>query len=725
MSRLPELRRLQGRAWRRQIALALVWALPWWLTAGAGQVFVDHRTGAVLAWLVGAALLAWQGYRLRLLGARWLIRQLNDRRPDLEDSAGLLLADPAALPMLAQWQRRRVLQRLQAAPLPDLRPAWPLGYLLGNAGLASGLLLAGVLWPSARLPTPAVDAPASDHRADGPTVLLQQSLRVIPPRYTGLPESVEVLPSESIEPAPPPSIEPAPPLRVPTGSELHWALQFKPQPSAAVLVFHDGREWPLQFDQGQWRASRTLDKSAAYRIRVTGVPALHARALQRIEVIPDAPPQLRVRVPDRSLSLAEPGQHHWPLEFEASDDYGLGPAQLQITHTQGSGEVVEVRTKTLTLRGTGDRRSRHYAWQADLSAEGFKEGDDLIARLTVADNRQPQAQSTRSASLILRWPPAAGAQAEGLEGVVKRTLPAYFRSQRQIIIDSEALLAERPKLAAARYLARADAIGVDQRILRLRYGEFLGEETGGEPQRPDVAADAKPGTGAHDDHDAPTDVAAKATGDAAAIVEAFGHSHDHAEATTLLDPQTRALLKQALGEMWQAELHLRQGRPDAALPFEYRALGFIKQVQQASRIYLARVGLELPPIDLGRRLGGDRTGLRSRPDQLPAAERSGSPADALWLRLAPGTLSAPGVAADLDALTGWLPAHEDALADPLSLYAAVAALRADPTCTPCAQTLRALLWPLLSRSAAQVPARPAGNRMGEAYLDALQSERSR
>src|SRR3546814_9803811 len=73
----------------------------------------------------------------------------------------------------------------------------------------------------------------------------------------------------------------------------------------------------------------------------------------------------------------------------------------------------------------------------------------------------------------------------------------------------------------------------------------------------------------------------------------FGHSHDHAEATTLFDPATRALLKSALDAMWQSEGLLRQGQPAAALPHAYQALRFIKQVQQASRIYLDRKSTRL------------------------------------------------------------------------------------------------------------------------------------
>ena len=45
------------------------------------------------------------------------------------------------------------------------------------------------------------------------------------------------------------------------------------------------------------------------------------------------------------------------------------------------------------------------------------------------------------------------------------------------------------------------------------------------------------------------------------MLEAYGHTHYHAEAATLLDPETRATLKKALDQMWQSELHLRQGQP--------------------------------------------------------------------------------------------------------------------------------------------------------------------
>ncbi|KAG0950149.1 hypothetical protein G6F31_013820 [Rhizopus arrhizus] len=154
--------------------------------------------------------------------------------------------------------------------------------------------------------------------------------------------------------------------------------------------------------------------------------------------------------------------------------------------------------------------------------------------------------------------------------------------------------------------------------------------------------------------------------------------------------------------MWSAEVELRQGRPEQALPFAYKALGFIKQVQQAERIYLARVGPALPPIDEGRRLGGDRAGLASR--DLPLAART-PPAPAIveaWQRLGHDT-GAP----DLDALATWQQRNAAYLPDALDLAAAIEQLRIEPGCHDCRQRLRAQLWRALQRPLPQAMRRSA------------------
>ena len=160
----------------------------------------------------------------------------------------------------------------------------------------------------------------------------------------------------------------------------------------------------------------------------------------------------------------------------------ISAASLTITLAQGNGENIKFKEQTLALAGENSMRrmpGRHqrYRHRLDLAALGIAKGDDVIVRLAVSDNREPKANTTKSASFILRWPPENASDSVGMEGLVEKTMPAYFRSQRQIIIDTETLIADQPKLEDDAVLARSDGIGVDQKILRLRYGQFLGEES--------------------------------------------------------------------------------------------------------------------------------------------------------------------------------------------------------------------------------------------------------
>jgi hypothetical protein len=714
---------------RQRLLIAVAFIVPWTAAlAAAGW----RSAGAVVALSVCAAMTAAlvlvAGWLWRKCNRGWAIRELNARRADMQDSADLLLADMAALNPLQRLQRQRLQARLGEAP-PDLRSAWPLPRLAAST-MAAVIALAAVLaWPSAGPPpyTSATD-PASVANMAAPIRMTAQQLRIVPPAYTRLPVREEA------------SLH----ARAPQGSQLQWRLRFAPQPAAVALVFHDGKRLPLSLRDGVWTGSLRLDTSTLYRVEVNGEPPAAAEPLQRLDAVPDRAPQLKVISPDRSLSLMTAGQRHWDVAFEGSDDYGIATsAQLRITLAQGTGENITFRESTINVSGRGDATQKRYAHRLDLAALGLAAGDDVIVQLSVNDNRAPQPQNARSPSLILRWPSDLGSESSGLEGMVKKTLPAYFRSQRQIIIDAEALLKEKPRLANDRFVARSDGIGVDQRILRLRYGQFLGEEAEGDPKPPPTndAEDAHGDEDEHDhdheggsaaagaDHDHDHDHGTTPTegagfGRESDVLAEYGHTHDHAEAATLLDPETRATLKQALDQMWQSELHLRQGHPDRALPYAYKALEFIKQVQQASRIYLARVGPELPPIDESRRLSGDRTGLARRADVLASATAADPMIASLWRALEHpvATGEAQSSPAALDALDRWLREHPGRTSDPLSLIAAADALRRRPDCDDCRERLRALLWPLLTRPPANVPHRDGGDASGRRYLDALRQE---
>lgn len=691
-------RRTWRAARRRDLAILAALGLPW-LAAGA---LLAQRLGgaAALRWTLPAlgavlALAAMRAWRAR--DAAWLVRALNARRPDMEDSADLLCAG-AASTELQQLQRQRLLARLRQHPA-DLRTPWPRPALLGSLLLAVLVGAAALVWPS-----PAQHAglpPSADVRREGDLPQLRRAtIDVEPPAYTGQAARTE----SSLS------------LRAEAGARLRWRLDFSPPPQHAALVLLDGRRLPLTREGSDWIGELVLERALLYRLEADGRNL--SPAPERLDLIPDRPPQIRVLAPDASLTLATRGLRQWSIALEADDDYGLAPdASLIITHTQGSGESITVNEHRLRLRGEGDARRRRYAHTLDLRALGFAEGDDLIVQLRVRDSRAPQPQEARSASLILRWAPAAGAPAGEFEAAVRRVMPAYFRSQRQIILDAEALLREQATLAPDRFAQRSDALGVDQRILRLRYGQFMGEESeeAGAGRHDEHADEHTEEHGEHAGHDHGQGAPERATelGRDMDLIAAFGHTHDIPEAATLLDPRTRATLRRALDQMWQSELGLRQAQPAQALPHAYRALELIKEVQQAERIYLARTDSELPPIDFGRRLGGKREGLASRPDPLRPARDAAPDPGQLWRALEDPDAPPPD-AALLER------ARAAALADDaLDLAAAIDTLAQQPDCRHCRAALRAALWPRLRLPAAAVPRRAAADAHGARYLDAL------
>ncbi len=708
------------RARRRRALITLLLGLPWALAA---TVLALRLAGFDVACVVGTvgllACAAFATARARQLDRQWLQRQLDGSGAS-EDSADLLFAEATRLNPLQQRQRSHVLATLERS-MPELRPRWPRRALAlcWIAGLATALLALG--WPRTNA-RPAAVAPTAQGStaAAGPLHLQSTRLRIDAPAYTGQ----ATLTRNALD------------AKVAADSRLSWSLRFDRAPDKAWLQFHDGRRLPLSEHDGQWQAQDVARTPMLYR--VVSEPALAETRLHRLDVVADRAPSVRVLEPTARLVLGTPGQRQWALRFEASDDYGVAAqATLSITTTQGSGENITFVRRSVGLTGSGEPTARRFAHTLNLAALGAQPGNDVIAQLEVRDNHAPTAQTGRSSSVILRLPSAEVALGAELEGRIKKTLPAYFRSQRQIIIDAEALIRQRRSLAAEDFVKRSDAIGVDQRILRLRYGQFLGEESEGAPKPPPTSDLPTSDTPAADDHDHDHGAEAGAHdehghdhggksanadtppvfGSATDVLSEYGHTHDHAEAATLLDPQTRATLKAALDQMWSAEGELRQGRPEQALPFAYKALGFIKQVQQAERIYLARVGPELPPIDEGRRLGGDRAGLASR--ELPLAART-PPDPAIveaWQRLGDDT-GAP----DLDALATWQQRNAAYLPDALDLAAAIEQLRIEPDCHDCRQRLRAQLWRALQRPLPQAMRRSAADAMGQRYLDALEAQ---
>lgn len=687
---------------RRRAAsvVVLTWSPPLLVLAALALVIGGGALAAVIL-AVGAILLGWAATRQTVRFDRnWLVRRLNGREAQLEDSAALVFADSVLAP-LEQLQATRIAGRIAAIDPVSLADGWPRRGIALAWALSAMALAAILLWHMERsAPLPLTPVATSTSGAGGEPRLTGQRVRIVPPAYTGLPARF----SDSLD------------VRAPAGSQIEWTLAFAPQPANAALQLIGGQRLPLASSSEGWSGALRLDVPSLYRVTAQGMG--ESLPAHRLEPVADEPPQVRVIEPASGLVMMQPGQRSWRIVFEASDDYAVDPlARLTITSAIGEGENVRFAERSQTVTGSGDPRRRRFVINLPLAPYGLQPGSDLVAQLTVADTRTPGPQVVRGPGVILRWSKMQPAESEGLDLMAKQAMPAYFRSQRQVIIDTEALIRQRRSLGTDEFMQRSDTIGVDQRLLRLRYGQFVGMEAEEKPRQPmptsDKDAPAEPEHYDGDGHDHGTAPEAPVFGDLGNITAEYGHVHDESEAATLLDPDTRALLKAALDAMWEAELNLRSGRPEAALPFENKALDYIKQVQQATRIYLPRIGSQQPPIDTARRLTGKREGIVGEGARLtPFVIEDAVPATA-WRALAmPGAI-------DLEGLEVWVRDNSGRLRDPLSVLAAIDALRSQPGSRVLREKLRGQLWTVLTRPPAQVRRRGDGGALGRRYAEGL------
>ncbi len=687
---------VRRRVWHQALAVAappcLAAILLGWRVGG---------TGAALFVLSGvlAGTLAWAQRRAAAYDERWLLRQLDARAPQLEDSADLLLADADALSPLQRLQQERVLKRLSGLAL-ELRPAWTWRHIALAIAASAVMAGAAVLLPGRQRAL--ITAPV-EPVAVGAAVLQTPQIDVVAPPHTG--QERRVIRALAV--------------RAPAGSQLTWRLTFVPDAREVALVYLDGRRVRMVRARGGWQATARLDRSALYRLVVDNA----AGQLNRLDAVPDQPPTIRIERPTDTVTVASTGLKRWTVVFEARDDFGVLPtARLRLVRSEGQGENVRFRESEQLLVGVGTSTRRRFVAELDLAALGIGPGTELVAQLAIRDNAPGGGQGASSPSVILRIP-GTEAEAIGLEAAAQKAMPAYFRSQRQIIIDIETLLKARPRLSAAAFGERANTIGDDERILRMRYGRFLGEETEGQPKAPSLADlltnDGNTGKPVpktfvvpqgHDEFDGHDHGAS--SGAAKDPMAEFGHAHTDEDSEALFDPVTRAKLKRALDAMWRTERALRLGEAVIALPPAREALGLIKDIQQAGRVFLARTGTRLPPLDEGRRMSGKREGVDPATSALDPVPRADAPAAALFATLGARVPSA----AELTAVQRWLGTAQ--VSDRLALLQALDAVRAEPLCAPCRARLRGALWGAMNRPAAQVPRRADAGAVGRRYLDA-------
>ncbi len=735
-------------ALRRAVVLLLPALAAAFLLAGLGRHWPAAWPGLALVGALALGLALWRLWPLGPLPAAAVARRLDRRFPALEDSTGLLLPPPENLSLLEQFQQQRVAGRLaqladgkeELLPVEFRRPG-----LLALALLAAGA--GGWAWPAARAGA-GTPAPVAVHfnliptrpGAPAPARILETRLLATPPAYT---RRAAFAPAQAS-------------FQCPQGARVRWLVRVsRSYAGGAPTLEIGGRRVvlrPVAGTENTFATEQILTASVLYRLRF-------ANSLSddyAIDVQPDQAPAVRILTPKPyTLVPARGARPEVPMRALLRDDYGLSRAELVLTVAQGAGEAVKFREVRRDLSGAlgGQPTQVTVGSTLNLKQLGLTYGDEVYFYVSARDNA---GHTARSDAYLVQWQDTA--RAAGLSGLAggPKVAPAYFRSQRQLIIDTERLLAERQKLASKDFAERANELGADQQALRLRYGKFMGEElepglgvTAGpeseaspaprpESHSPVAEDDDAPAPAAtlaaahHDDHEAtpPPGANASPTAETDALLQPYIHKHDDAETADFLEPAVKAKLRAVLDQMWAAELRLRTAQPAAALPYEYRALRLLKQVQQQTRAFVKKAGFTPQPFpEAALRLTGDLKGAAAShlQEQVPAPAAQPAVRGALaWLaatdagqpaRPADARLLEPAGAALTRAAVQRPGAYLAALRDLRHLLADVRAAR--PPCPDCRRTVARALTDLLPPPAPAAASAPAPDRLARRYFQNL------
>ncbi len=442
-------------------------------------------------------------------------------------------------------------------------------------------------------------------------------LTITPPAYTKLPvKSTADLNASAI-----------------SGSVLKWQLEFSHTQNLAVKLSNNhGEELSLRKIGEVFEYSDVLQGSGLYAFKAYWKDSLiYQSDYYRLEAIPDLAPKIAPSSKELYVFHYLKDPKTIQISARISDDFQVTQAFIVATVARGSGENVKFRELKIPIGQTNFKEAMINK-SIDLKALNFAPGDELYYYWGAFDNKKPEPNYTKSDTYFIVYKDTSKTEEAEMATMAMNILPEYFRSQRQIIIDTEKLIAKRKKVNQKDFNSTSNEIGFDQKALRLRYGQYLGEEFetsigGGSAIPMDASTETadllKGFSHAHDEGEHDHEDGEKPHNDAhdhgggakgnqdnedplAAILKDYVHNHDDGEANTFYEQSTRSLLKMALEQMWQSELHLRLYEPEKALPFEKKALEFLKSAQQKARTFVKKTSFDPPPIkEKEKRLTGE------------------------------------------------------------------------------------------------------------------------
>tara|TARA_R110002073_G_scaffold279026_1_gene442829 strand:+ start:66797 stop:69019 length:2223 start_codon:yes stop_codon:yes gene_type:complete len=543
-------------------------------------------------------------------------RYIDAHIETLEHSTSLLLQPSDKLSSLAKLQQQKVVQRLSR----ELKKINPPHHLLRSSLVAAALIISGFLCYQLHItsyfstdtnpinkkdiisfqPTDSTDLKAKIPK------LINQSLTIQYPKYTNL----RNLKTQQMD------------VKTVEGSRIKWQLEFS-EPLKTVSIENMENSFTMDLSDGNYIYNLGVTNSSFYNFKFTDTTGnSYFSDLYAIEVTKDQGPTIEIKDIEQFTQFEFTDAKNVQFSSEIRDDYGLNEAYIIATVSKGSGESVKFREEKLNFNNPIKRGSKVQNLLKSIHLDSMKmePGDELYFYVLASDLKSPTPNISRSETYFLSIKDTT-TNTFGVEGTLGvDRMPDYFRSQRQLIIDTEKLIRQRGKLSKKEFNFSSNELGFDQKALRIKYGEFMGAEQADEEGvvsqenlelfEEENKSQVEEGdlldkySHNHDGDNEHNLVEEKKAVETKNPLEKFAHSHDDAEMATLFEESLRSKLHKALGEMWDSELYLRLYEPEKSLPYQFRALALLQDIKNSARIYVHRIGFDPPPIKEDTRLSG-------------------------------------------------------------------------------------------------------------------------
>lgn len=556
----------------------------------SSQALVLGVVAAAVAWSVLAR-------RRRAPDAVQAALWIEEQQPTPPDFALVTFVEqaataPAALARAAEtvWSRAAVADGLSRAR----REAW-----LGPSLFALCALLLVVVprpAPTATANGTAATAGPASGASGGSAVapLGAWRLRVVPPAYTGQ-RAVDHGDATAVVAV--------------SGSTIELVGE-GPMPTATVSVVGTAAAQPVPAAAADdaWRL-RMVATDAPATVRVSRGERTR---LLVIEGHADSIPVVTLEQPARDSVFRE-ARGQLPLLASMSDDIGLASARFELLVSSGEGERFTVRTVTLgtgTWRPTGATRRASIRATLDLAALELLPGDVVHLRAIARDGHPAATREFgTSETRAFRIARPTEYDSVAVEPAPPPEVDKSLLSQRMLLLLTEKLDRQQPRLVRAEVLRESLRLARDQARLRLAVGDVVFQRLSGE-------SSAEHAHYAGDGHEHGVDLQGGKLVINPASTTGMPEEGNDSPVVAINQP-----LLEAYNAMWDAGRALEQGDPHGAIPPMKRALEAIERSRAASRLYLRgrppQVIVDIAKVRLAGKDTGS-TGSRSERALLPS-----------------------------------------------------------------------------------------------------------